>query len=136
MAQMIKNLPAMQETWVQPLGWEDPLEKGMATHSNILACRTPWTEESGGLQYMDSQSPTKLKRLTPSLSKWKLKSLSLCSPTDYTVHEILQARTLEWVAFPFSRESSQPRDWTQVSHIPGGFFTTWATGEAQEYWSG
>ena len=83
-----------------------------------------------------TKSPTKLKRLTPSLSKWKLKSLSLCSPTDYTVHEILQARTLEWVAFPFSRESSQSRDWSQVSHIPGGFFTTWVTGEAQEYWSG
>ena len=43
---------------------------------------------------------------------------------------------LEWVAFPFSRGSSQPRDWTQVSHIPGGFFTSWATREAQEYWAG
>ena len=48
-AQMVKNLPATQETWVQSLGWEDPLEKGMATHSNILAWRTPWTEEPGGL---------------------------------------------------------------------------------------
>ena len=45
---------------------------------------------------------------------------------DYTVHGILQARILEWVAFPFSRVSSQPRDRTQVSHIAGGFFTTWA----------
>ena len=45
-------------------------------------------------------------------------------------------QTLEWVTFPFSRESSQPRDWTQVSHIAGGFFTSWATREAQEYWSG
>ena len=42
-AQLVKNLPAMQETWVQSLGWEDPLEKGMATHSNILAWRIPWT---------------------------------------------------------------------------------------------
>ena len=42
-AQLIKNLPAMQETWVRSLGWEDPLEKGMATHSNILAWRIPWT---------------------------------------------------------------------------------------------
>ena len=49
---------------------------------------------------------------------------------------ILQARILEWVAFPFSRESSQPRDRTQVSRIAGGFFTSWATREAQEYWSG
>ena len=50
-AQMVKNLPAMPETWVQSLGGEDPLKKGMATHSSILAWRTPWTEEPGGLQY-------------------------------------------------------------------------------------
>ena len=42
-AQLVKNLPAMQETWVQSLGWKDPLEKGKATHSSILAWRTPWT---------------------------------------------------------------------------------------------
>ena len=49
-AQMVKNLPAMQETWVQSLGQEDPLEKEMAIHSSILAWRIPWTEESGGLK--------------------------------------------------------------------------------------
>ena len=54
---------------------------------------------------------------------------------DYTVHGILQARILEWVAFPFSRGSSQPRDRTQVSHIAGEFFTSWATREAQRYFS-
>ena len=54
-AQMVKNLPAMQETWVRSLGWEDPLEKGTATHSSILAWRILWTEELGGLQYMGSQ---------------------------------------------------------------------------------
>ena len=48
-AQTLKNLPAVQETWIQFLGWEDPLEKGMITHSNILAWRTPWTEKPGGL---------------------------------------------------------------------------------------
>ena len=48
-AQTVKNLPAMQETQVQPLGREDPLKKGMATHSNILAWGIPWTEEPGGL---------------------------------------------------------------------------------------
>ena len=53
-AQMVKNMPAMQETWVQFLGPEDPLEKGMATHSGILAWRIPWTEESGGLRSMGS----------------------------------------------------------------------------------
>ena len=47
---MVKNLPAVQETWVWSLGWEDPLEKGMATHSNIFACRVLWTEETGKLQ--------------------------------------------------------------------------------------
>ena len=50
MAQMVKNLPAMQETWVQSLSQEDPLEQGRATHSSILAWKTPWTEEPGGLQ--------------------------------------------------------------------------------------
>ena len=54
-AQMLKNPPAMQETWVQSLGWEDPLEKGMATHSSILAWRIPWTEELGRLQSMGLQ---------------------------------------------------------------------------------
>ena len=51
---------------------------------------------------------------------------TLCDPIDYTVHGILQARILEWVAFPFSRGSSQPRYQTQVSHIAGRFFTSWA----------
>ena len=55
MAQTVKNLPAIQETWVQSLGQEDPLEKGMATHSSILAWEIPWTEEPGGLQSMGSQ---------------------------------------------------------------------------------
>ena len=55
---------------------------------------------------------------------------------DCIVHGILQARILEWIAIPFSRESSQPRDRIQVSHITGEFFTNWATKEAQEYWSG
>ena len=54
--QTIKNLPIMQEeTRVQSLGWEDPLEKGMATYSSILAWKIPWTEEPGGLQFMRSQ---------------------------------------------------------------------------------
>ena len=52
---MVKNLPAMQETWVPSLGQEDTLEEGMATHFSILAWRIPWTEEAGGLQSMDLQ---------------------------------------------------------------------------------
>ena len=55
MAQTVKNPPTLQETWVQSLGWEDPLEKGMATHSSILAWRIPWTEEPGGQQSLGSQ---------------------------------------------------------------------------------
>ena len=69
--------------------------------------------------------------------KWKWRSFSLIQscptlwdPMDHTVHGILQARILEWVAFPFSRGSSQPTDGTQVSCIAGGFFTSWATMEA------
>ena len=54
-AQRLKHLPAMQETWVQSLGWEDTLEKEMATHSSILAWRIPWLEEPGGLQSMGLQ---------------------------------------------------------------------------------
>ena len=54
-AQTVKNLPAMQEIEVQSLGWEDPLEKGMATHFSILTWIIPWTEEPGGLQSMELQ---------------------------------------------------------------------------------
>ena len=60
---------------------------------------------------------------------------TFCDPMNYTVHGIPQSRTLEWVAFPFSRGSSQLRDQTQVSHNSGGFFTSWTTREAQEYGS-
>ena len=56
---MLKNLLATQEIWFQSLGWEDPLEEGMATHSSALAWRIPWTEEPGGLQSMGSQSQTR-----------------------------------------------------------------------------
>ena len=52
---MVKNLPAMRETQVSSLGWDDPLEKEMATHSSVLAWRIPWTEEPGGLQSIESQ---------------------------------------------------------------------------------
>ena len=52
---MVQNLPAKQKTWVRSLGWDDPLEKEMATHSSILAWEIPWTEEPGGLQSLASQ---------------------------------------------------------------------------------
>ena len=57
---MVKNLSAMRETWVRSLVWEDPLEKGMATHSSISAWRIPWTEEPGELQSLGVKSQTRL----------------------------------------------------------------------------
>ena len=62
-AQLVKNLPTMQETWVRSLGQEDPLEKGRATHSGILAWKTPWTEEPGGLQSIGHKELDTTKRL-------------------------------------------------------------------------
>ena len=62
--------------------------------------------------------------------------LTLWDPMDYTVHGILQAWILEWVAFPLSRGSSKPKNWPQISCIAGRFFTSWATREAEEYWTG
>ena len=61
---------------------------------------------------------------------------TLWDPTEYAVHGILQARILEWGAFPFSKGFSQPRDWTQVSHMADGFFTSWATREAKNTGAG
>ena len=67
MAQTVKNPPALWETQVQSLGWEDPLEKEMATHSSILACRIPWAEEPGGLQSRESKESDMTEQLTLSL---------------------------------------------------------------------
>ena len=72
MAQRLKCLPAVQETRVRSLGWEDPLEEEMATHSSILAWRIPWTEEPGGLQSTGSQSRTRLSDFTFTLEVFKL----------------------------------------------------------------
>ena len=66
-AQMVKNLSATQETRLQSLGQEDPLENGMATHSSILAWRIPWTEEPGGFQSMGHKESDMTKQLTLSL---------------------------------------------------------------------
>ena len=86
-----------------------------------------WSSVSGtGVQFASLCLKVKVTQSCPTL----------CDPMDYTVHGILQARILEWVAFPFSRGSPQPRNRTQISRIVGRFFTSWATREAQEYWSG
>ena len=103
-AQLVKNPPTMRETWVQSLGWEDPLEKGKATHSSIL------------------YSPA-----AATAAKSLQSCPTLCDPIDGSppgspIPGILQARILEWVAIPFSRGSSRPRDQSQVYHIAGRFF--------------
>ena len=64
MAQQVKNLLAVQETWVQSLGWEDPLKEAMATHSSILAWKIPWTEEPGWLQSKGHKESAMTERLT------------------------------------------------------------------------
>ena len=82
---MVKNLSAIRETWVRFLGWEDPLEKGMATHSNILAWKIPRTEEPGGLQsaHEVAKSWTRLSdSISPSFTFIILKSLIFTSPFD------------------------------------------------------
>ena len=66
MAQIVKNPPAMQETWVRSLGWGDPLEKGMAAHSSILAWEIPWTEKAGGLNPWGHKESDTTEQLTLS----------------------------------------------------------------------
>ena len=138
-AQKGKNLPAMWETWVWSLGPEGPLEEVMATHSGILYLENPM--DRGAWQATVHGAAKSQTWLSDNVD-WKVKVkvtqlyLTLCDPMDYTIHGILQARILEWVAFPFSRGSSKPRDRAQVSHIAGRFFPSWAIREAQEYWSG
>ena len=68
MAQMVKNLPAMQQTWVRSLGWEDPLEKGMATHSSILVWRIPWTKDLVGYSPWGHKESDLTEKLALSLS--------------------------------------------------------------------
>ena len=87
MAQTVKSMPAMPETWVQSLSREDPLEEGMATHYSILAWRIPWTEEHGSYSPWGRQESDTIKRLTLSLS-W-------CSSWDLSrAGQVLRAVTM------------------------------------------
>ena len=136
--QMVKNLPAIGETQLQSLGWEDPLEKWMATYSSISAWRIPWTVEPGSLQSMRSQrvghsweantlgwlwtdkSEVKIINLTfVNILVCAQSCLTLCNPMDCSppgssVHEISQAGILEQVAISYSSGSFQSRDQTWV----------------------
>ena len=144
---MIKNLLAMVESWDWSLGWEDPLEKGMATNSSIFAWKIPWIEEPGVLQSTghkewdmtewlththtfsnEESSKSESERLVAQ-SCPTLSDPVDCRLPDSSVHGIFQARGLEWVVISFSRGSSRPRDRTRVSHIVGRHFTVWATRE-------
>ena len=104
------------------------------THPGLVTARPHMkgARVSLGLSSRCLNTLTNTALVTKRFRKWKVLSRVQLLPTPwtiYTVHGILQARTLEWVAFPFSRGSSQPRVWTQVCHIAGGFFTSWAPGK-------
>ena len=88
---------------------------------------TQWTRQRFGSHEVCGRLTYKLMSTFQKLVKVVQSCLTLCDPMGYTVHGILQGRILEWVAFPFSRGSSQPRDRTQVSCIAGRFFISWAT---------
>ena len=154
-AQTVKNLPAMQATWVWSRGQEDSLEKGMATHSSILAWRISLTEEPGRLQFMESQRVGYnwvVNTIYPAAAA-TAKSLqscpTLCNPIDGSppsspIPGILQARTLEWAVISFSnawkwkvkvKSLSRVRllatPWTAAYQAPPSMEFS-----RQEYWSG
>ena len=111
MAQLVKNPPAMWETWVRFLGWEDPLEKGKATHPSVLAWRIPWAVivcevAKSQTRLSDSHLHSLPLQVSVQFSSVAQSRPTLCDSMDYTVHGIIQTRILEWVAFPFSRGSS------------------------------
>ena len=137
---MVKNPPAVQETWVWSLGQEVPLAKGMATHSSILAWRIPWTEEPGRIQFMWSQRVRynwatntltfKISMLhyivcvaaAAAAAKLLQPCLTLCDPIDGSppgsaVPGILQARILEWVAISFSNAWKWKVKVKSLSHV-------------------
>ena len=108
------------------MGGGRPLPQGAAC---VNAQRSVESMEGSGshTEFKDNegnQEEEGMRRLESRKVKVTQLCLTLCNPTDNTVHGILQARILEWAAFPFSRRSSQPRDRTQVSCIVGGFFTS------------
>ena len=117
-----------QVGWVQAFSPSHPFSSVQQKHVESLQIATQrnkklFVKEAGNLALV--QVKVKVAQSRPTL----------CNPMDYTVNGILQARILEWIAFPFSRGSSQHRDGTQVSCIAGRFFPSWAIREAQEYWS-
>ena len=123
---LLRNLYAGQET--TELDLEEHTNSKLEKEYVKAVCCYP-----AYLTYMKSEMPGWMNYKLESRLKVKVAQScpTLCDPMDYTVHGILQARIMKWVTLPFSRGSSQPKDRTQVSHIPGGFFTSWTTREAQ-----
>ena len=137
---VIQSCPTLCYPWTAayqaPLSMEFP-SKNTAVGYHSLFQQVFWTQRSnpGLLHRKQILYCLSYQILAVKWVKVAQSCLTLCDPMDYTVHGILQARILEWVAFPFSRGSSQSRDWTQVSHI-ADFFTSWTTRKVQEYRSG
>ena len=131
-AQVVENLPEIWEIGFNPWVWKMPCEKGMATHSSILAWRIPWTEKLGRLQSMGLQSRTRLSDYNTTINggKWKWSRVQFFA-TLWTVacqaSPSMGFSRQEYRAFSISRGSSWPKDWTQVSRIAGRRFTLWAT---------
>ena len=120
---IVTSLPCHGYTvYIFPGSREDTLEKEMATHSGTLAWKIPWTEEPGRLQSMGLL----LGRSFPT--QGSNPGLPFAGGFFHLSHQG-SPRILEWVAYPFCRGSSRPRNWTPVSWIAGGFFTSWATRE-------
>ena len=139
MAQLVKNLPALWKTWVWSLGWEDPLGKGKATPSSILAWRFPWTVDS--LQPQGLYSPWNFPGQNTGMGSLSLlqgifpiqglnPGLPHCKWILYQLSHQGSPSVLEGVAYHFSRGISQPRNRTRVSCISGRFFTSCTTREA------
>ena len=116
----------------KPPQGRDMVRKGLG-----VTKKSGWKTQRAAIRMNTDSSKANSSHESFFWARWKWKSLSqvqlFVTPMDYTVHRILQARILERVPIPFSRGSSQPRDQTQVSHIAGRFFTSWATRKA--HWS-
>ena len=154
-AQTVKNLPAMQKTWVRSLGWEDPLEEGMATHSSILVWRIPWTEELVGYSPWDSpgqntgvgghsltrgssqpRDPTQVSCIAGRfLTIWVTReahNLHNLSKLHMSARILNMSPKNTGVGRLSLLQGIFPTLWCGVSCIAGEFFTSWATREAQQ----
>ena len=121
-----------KQRWIQPSTWDHLREPPPRPLWRVWAPLTPHLFRAQDLLFVWRKlvkSSLKKKKKAVML-RWKsLSHVQLCDPKDCTNHGMPQARTLEWVAFPFTSGSSRPRDWTQISRIAGRFFTRWATRE-------